>query len=177
MNCERFEERLYDYQDGALTPKDQAAAAEHLSQCQRCRELVQAEKAAAMNISKLLREKADRLTLSSRVQQEVLQILKRAPAQTRPFAALALLHRMLWPAAVATPILIAIAFLLLGPSRQASHHPESVRSGDGASQKAITVQSTLISATYTFRADGDHVVDLLEYKTNFVSGTILANKN
>jgi predicted anti-sigma-YlaC factor YlaD len=177
MNCGRFEEHLYDYLDGALTPKDQAVAAEHLSQCQQCRELLQAEKAAATSISKLLRERVERLTLSTRVQQEVLQILKRAPAQTRPFAALALLHRMLWPAAIATPILIAIAFLLRNPSRQAGRHAEFAQSGDATAQAAVVAQNTFISATYTFRADGDQVVDLLEYKTNLATGIFLANKN
>jgi len=76
MNCQDFQDNLYDYLDETLNAARQAAAREHLRQCENCRHALAREKAVAQAIRHSLEQATAGLSLRPEVGRNVLQALE-----------------------------------------------------------------------------------------------------
>src|SRR5882757_2476132 len=81
MNCQEFNERLYEYLDEALPTDVEAAAREHLQLCEDCRRALGREKVMAQSIESSLNLATARLSVGP----ELLRRIVEAP-QARPMA-------------------------------------------------------------------------------------------
>ena len=167
MNCRGFQHRLYEYLDGTLSPRAQAAAESHLSGCAACRQALQAERQVAQSLSDKFRQTTDSLQLPPVVQHRVLAALadqRSAPAeeQGRVFS----WGRLAWPLGLAASVLLLVAgvFLCVRASRPQTG-PAQPRLAGGE----VLVQFSYVVPTYTFRQEDGFVIDALTYQTNVVN--------
>jgi anti-sigma factor RsiW len=177
MNCARFQELLFEYLDGELSPDEQALAAEHLVGCPECRSLMGREKAAGARVTKAFQDRTAGLRLASGFEQRVVEGLKaEAPATAaRMFdGLLAIVRRFALPAAA---VVVATIFLARGYAPRDAVHHVSVQTGSEKVPTTVPVQAMIVSAVYTFRLEGDRVMDRVEYRTNVVDGAVLVSKN
>jgi anti-sigma factor RsiW len=172
MNCTSFKDLLFEYLDGELSPDEQTLAAEHLTGCPECRNFLEHEKASGNKMSKVFEERTRELRLSPGFERRVLEKVEAAVAGRRLDGLLAIVRRFSLPvAAAAVAVVVAAVFLVRGHTPSDAVHQASV---EGGGEK---VQATFISAVYTFRLEGDRVVDLVEYRTNVVDGVVLLSRN
>jgi anti-sigma factor RsiW len=174
MNCRRFQHLLYEYLDGTLSRRAQAAAERHLSGCAACRQALGAERETAQFMSTTFRRATDSLQLPSEVQRRVLAALPdqgEAEVQEQPVSGF-WWHRLAWPLAVGAPVLLLLAgvCLYLWASRPQDGPAQPHLAGGG-----VSIQLSYVVPTYTFRQEGGYVVDALTYQTNVVNERLLAN--
>ena len=72
MNCRRFQHEIYEYLDGSLSPREQAAAEQHLAGCTACRQVLQAERDTAQCLSNTFRGATESLRLPPEVGRRVV---------------------------------------------------------------------------------------------------------
>jgi anti-sigma factor RsiW len=174
MNCRRFQREIYEYVDGSLSPRAQAAAERHLSGCAACRQALIQEQQTARSLSDKCRRATDSLQLPPEVGPRVLAALAdehRAPGEHLGVALF--WRRLTWPlAAAASGLLLLAGFSFIarapGPGT-ALPHP---RSAGGE----VTVQLSYVMPTYTFRQDGEFVIDALSYRTIVVNERLPASR-
>jgi anti-sigma factor RsiW len=174
MNCRRFQRQIYEYVDGSLSPRAQAAAEEHLSKCAACRQALMREQQTAQSLSNQFRRATDSLQLPPEFGCRVLAALSdehRAPGEHQSVALF--WRRLAWPLAAAASgslLLAGFFFLARAPGPGTAHpHP---RSAGGE----VTVQLSYVVPTYTFRQDGEFVIDALNYRTNVVNEKLPASR-
>jgi anti-sigma factor RsiW len=172
MNCRRFQNEIYEYLDGSLCPRAQAAAEEHLSACAACRQVVSQERRSAQSLSDKFRRATDSLQLPPDFGPRVLAALAdehHAPEE-QPTTVL-FWRRLAWPLALAASGLVLLAglFFFVGVPRLGTAHPHS--SGGG-----VTVQLSYVVPAYTFRKEGEFVIDALIYQTNVVNEKLPASR-
>jgi len=173
MNCRRFQNELYEYLEGSLSPKARAAAEQHLSECVACREKVKEERQVAQAMGDSFRRATERLELSPSVSRRVLaELAKESSAATNDQPGAFFWHRWAWPSELAASMLLLLglwALVLRGPghggARQQSRGP----------QDKVSVQLSCIVPAYTFRLEGGFVTDALSYQTNVVDETLPAH--
>jgi len=81
MNCQEFNEQLYEYLDEALPADVQASAREHLQRCGDCRHVLEREKAMARSLEHSLDLATARLSISPELRRRIVE----AP-QARPMS-------------------------------------------------------------------------------------------
>lgn len=81
MNCNNFKAVLHEYLDETLDADVQAAAREHLQQCDDCRRAVMREETLAKSIRHSLDQATAGLTLRPEMRRDILQALE---AKTAP---------------------------------------------------------------------------------------------
>lgn len=79
MNCQEFNEQLYEYLDEALPANVQASAREHLQRCEDCRHVLEREKAMAKSIGHSLDIATARLSISPKVRRTILEAPQAGP--------------------------------------------------------------------------------------------------
>src|ERR1019366_6525547 len=167
MNCRGYQHQLYEYLDGTLSRRAQAAAERHLSGCAACREALRSQQQVAQSLSEEFRRTTDSLQLPQEVQHRFLTALAdqhRASAEEP--GSVFLWGRWAWPVGLAASVMLLLAGVSLyvrapGPQRDLAHS-HSARS-------EIQVQFSYVVPTYTFRQEGGVVVDALTYQTNTVN--------
>ena len=82
MNCESFHGLLYDYLDETLDAEVQAAARQHLQECDTCRHAFLRERALAKSMGQSLNRATTGLLLRPEIRQNVLKALQSNPAPT-----------------------------------------------------------------------------------------------
>ena len=172
MNCRRFQHRIYEYLDGALSPGAQAAAERHLSRCAACRQALRAEQQIAQFLSDKFQRATDALALAPEVESRVLAALARernAPAreQENIFS----WRQFAWPVGLTASLLLILAsflFVQRPGSPSGRTQPRLAKSG-------VSVQFSFIAPTYTFRHEGGFVIDTLSYQTNVVNEKLQAS--
>jgi anti-sigma factor RsiW len=177
MNCARFQDLLFEHLDGELSPDEQALVAEHLAGCPECRSLMERKKAAGAWLTKAFHDRTAGLRLSSGFERRVLEGLEaEAPATAvRMFDALsAIVRRFALPAAA---VMVVTIFLVRGHAPRDAVHHMSVQTGGDKVPTTVPVQAMIVSTVYTFRLEGDRVVDRVEYRTNVVDGAVLLSRN
>ena len=169
MNCARFQDLLFEYLDGELSPDEQALAAEHLVGCAECRSFLEREN----RVAKAFQERTIGLKLSAGFERRVLEAVEAPAAAVGTFEGfLAFARRFAWIATMgAAAVVLAAVVLFQGHWQRDAGRPVSVEGG------VERVQATFVSGVYTFRQEGDRVVDLLEYRTNHVDGVVLLSRN
>jgi anti-sigma factor RsiW len=167
MNCRRFQHRIYEYLDGALSRGAQAAAEKHLSECAACRQALCAERQIGQSLSDTFRQTTDSLQLPQEVQRWVLAALadqRRTPAEER--ASVFSWGRLAWPLGLAASVLLLLAgvFFFARTPRPQMAHPQPHLAGGG-----VSIQLSYVMPIYTFRQEGGFVIDALTYQTNVVN--------
>ena len=81
MNCTSFQDLLFEYLDGELSPDKQALAAEHLVGCAECRRFLEREN----RVAKAFQERTIGLKLSAGFERRILGALEAPPAAAGPF--------------------------------------------------------------------------------------------
>ena len=84
MNCECFQENLYEYLDDSLPAAERTAAEKHLAQCGRCRAALQRERDLAQSLSASLERAVEPVTLEAVTQRQILQAAERALSNLPP---------------------------------------------------------------------------------------------
>jgi anti-sigma factor RsiW len=167
MNCRRFQHRLYEYLDGTLSPRAEAAAETHLSECAACRWALEAERRISQSLSEQLRRKTDFLKLAPEVQRRMVAALaKEQSARESDQGIVFFWRRLAWPLGLAASVLLLAAgvFLHLRSSRQQTS-PAQPRLAEGE----VLVQLSYVVPIYTFRREGGFVIDAVTYQTNVVN--------
>jgi anti-sigma factor RsiW len=172
MNCERFQNRLYEYLEGTLSAGTRAAADQHLAQCTACRKAVRQEEQIAQVLSARLRLVADAHTLHPHVRRRILSTFEVTPL-TNAESIACLWNRFAKPLGIAVPLLLIVTFLLInffsGPKL---HEKKAARGVGSAVRSAVSVDLSYRVPTYKFRKEGNLVVDTLSYETVAASGTL-----
>jgi anti-sigma factor RsiW len=180
MNCTRFQDLLFEYLDGELSQAEQACAVEHLAGCAECRSLLEREKAAGARVSKAFQERTAELRLSAGFERRILGALEAArPAAAGTFERLlAFARRFGWSSAAgAAAVVVAAVLLIRGHATRDAVGQAITQPRPEKVPASVPVQAAFVSSVYTFRLEGDQVVDLLEYQTNVVDGTVLLSRN
>lgn len=166
MNCRRFQIEIYEYLDGSLSPRAQAAAERHLSGCAACREALIQERQTARSISVKFRRATDSLQLPPQFGHRVLAALAdehRAPDEQQRIALF--WRRLAWPLAAAASGLVLLAgffFLMRPPGPGVPHSLPHV------AENEVSVHLSYVVPIYTFRREGGFVIDALTYQTNVI---------
>jgi anti-sigma factor RsiW len=175
MNCRRSQREIYEYVDGSLSSRAQAAAERHLSGCAACRQALIQEQQTARSLSDKFRRATASLQLPPEFGHRVLAALadeRRAPGEHQAVALF--WRRLAWPLAAAASGLLLLAgfFFLVRALGLGTAHPHP-RSAGGE----VTVQLSYVVPTYTFRQDGEFVIDALSYRTIVVNERLPASRD
>jgi hypothetical protein len=194
MNCRRFQNRLYEYVDGTLSARAQAAANKHLAQCSACRQALHQEQQVAQFLSDGLRQGTGTLCLRPEIARRIL----RAPDRIRRTDNESIgwsWNRLAWPLAIAAYLLLLVTFWVINyysalPFLQSKASPgERLPSVDTAEtgpihemetaqpdhrdiHSAVSIQVSYRVPIHKFRREGNLVVDTLSYATVVASGTL-----
>jgi predicted anti-sigma-YlaC factor YlaD len=79
MNCQEFNERLYEYLDGTLPTDVEAAAREHLQLCEDCRHALSREKVMARSIESSLNLATARLSMGPELRRRIIEAPRARP--------------------------------------------------------------------------------------------------
>jgi anti-sigma factor RsiW len=169
MNCGLFQNRIYEYLDGSLSPRALAAAEEHLFACAACRQALTREQQTARSLSDKCRRATDSLELPQDFGHKLLTALSHEHhASDMPQGILMLWRRLAWPLAAATSALLLLTglliFLFVRSSRPRLAHAQPHSAADG-----VMIQLSYVVPTYAFRQEGGFVIDALIYRTNVVN--------
>ena len=77
MNCERFQQNLYEYLDDALSPDEKAAAQSHLQTCGACRQAIENEQLTAQTLSGRLSDAVKTVTLDAHAQRSIANAVRK----------------------------------------------------------------------------------------------------
>jgi anti-sigma factor RsiW len=173
MNCCQFQNDLYEYLDGALSPEARKAAEQHLSGCAACRVKLEEERQVAHVIGGGFQRATESLELPPAVGHRVLAELARDVNPAREEHGIVLLWRRLaWPLALAASLLLLAGVWVLlphGPGRQGLLAQHRAAAGE------TFVQLSYIVPAYTFRLEEGFVIDALSYHTNVINQTLPAH--
>ena len=173
MNCRRFQHQLYEFLDGTLWSRAQAAADEHLAECDTCRQSVQQQRQLAQSLSHQLQSSTESLHLSPVIQHRIKAALADTPASRHEVPPVHLLWRRLaWPVAIAA-CLILLAVMTAEFVRR-SHAPGDLatRSQPRGAPPAAFIHLTYSVPAYTFRREGTLVIDALTRQDIVVNATL-----
>jgi anti-sigma factor RsiW len=176
MNCERFQEYLFEYLDDALPPNEKAAAQLHLQTCDACRQSVENEQLAAQSLSNRLSDAVKTVTLDAHTQRSMANAVRRqidGTRETKKRSLLPLWARLAIPAALACLALISAVWL----SRRPRHGNSDTQSfsSPGSAGHEVPVHVAYSAPHYTFRRQGAMVLDALTTETRVADGTLLVN--
>ena len=167
MNCRGFQHEIYEYLDGTLSPRAQAAAERHLTECAVCRDKLDQERQVAESLSDRFRRATDSVQLPAAVGRRVLAaVVEERRESDNPQGIVLFWRRLGLPLAMAAGVLLLAAGLfgfVRGLAPGGARRPPSPGGG------GITVQASYIVPVYTFQNEGGLVIDALTYQTNVVN--------
>jgi hypothetical protein len=166
VNCGRFEREIYEYLDGSLSPRAQAAAERHLFGCAACGEALIQERRTARSLSIKFRRATDSLQLPPQFGHRVLAALADEHGAPDTQQGIVLFWRCLtWPLVAAASGLLLLAgffFLMRTPGPGVPHSLPHV------AENEVSVHLSYVVPIYTFRREGGFVIDALTYQTNAI---------
>jgi anti-sigma-K factor RskA len=150
MNCQRFQDELFDYLDGSLSASEQSEAEAHEEQCAACRQLAQAHQVLGARFQREAGFAAVRPEFKRRLEAALLET---AADRVQPFW-----RRLAWPAAMAAALAVAAGLTLRGPPRGRAQKNNAAPTPAAAS---IFMRDSYCNPTYLFRREKNNVVDAL----------------
>jgi len=170
MNCERFQDGLYEYVEGSLSTNERAAIEKHLEQCGACREIVRQERQVEQTLSQEFEKTTESLALDAAVRRH-LRAAFAAETQERDRPPKKIRVLITWPMALAASLLIAgiLGGVFFFPPTGSNPGADPAR---GEARPSMSVQISCVLPAYTFRKEGDLVIDSLIYATNVVTQTL-----
>lgn len=175
MNCRRFHEQMYEYLDGALSPRERAAAENHLAQCDACRGALREGRQFAQGLSDQLRSRTDSLRLVPEVRRRIVRAVVEAAASRRERTILRVFwQRFAWPLATAAGIVAAAVLAVNLLHRGQKSGPEAGSSPPNRVSERVIVSVIYEVPSYTFHREGAAVIDALVRQTNTVRAHLWA---
>lgn len=194
MNCRRFQNRLYEYVDGTLSARAQAAANKHLARCSACRQALHQEQQVAQFLSDGLRQGTGTLCLRPEIARRILAAPDRIPPKDNESIGWSW-NRVAWPLVIAAYLLLLVTFWVINyfsafSFLQSRASPgERLQSVDTAEtgpvqemetgqpdrrdiHSAVSIQVSYRVPIHKFRREGNLVVDTFAYETVVASGTL-----
>jgi len=147
MNCQWFQDKLFEYLDGELSASVKSEVESHLEQCATCLKAVQTHHA----LSARFRHDTDSLLLRSETSWRIEAALQRMEAL--PFW-----RRVAWPAAITAALLVAAGLSFRRPIRLGVQSSEATLITAPAT---ISIRFSSCDPTYTFRLEKNRVIDAL----------------
>jgi len=170
MNCQKFQEMLFEYVEGSIALKSRAEADEHLARC--------VEKRLQERLNVGLQRSVEALSLGSQARAQLLRTLgtQRESCQRSTVQ----LFAALW-ARVAGAFGVAAVLALVGvwiwrqegtPSMTQGPIARPVTAESSEPRPTIQIRLPGIANSYTFQQNGEFVVDTFVEQTNFVNVTL-----
>ena len=187
MNCQRFQDELYEYVEGTLSADVLAAAEKHLAECDACRQAVEKEKRLEAVLSSRLRQSSQALTLHPEIRRNIISAVRQKNAT--PTGAVSLID--LWKnwvriAAISGSALSVAGILLAVHFSSTKRHetvsvpvgtsaPEVASAAENSPQAPVSVQISYRLPTREFHQEGNLVVDTLVDETVVADGMFQAS--
>jgi hypothetical protein len=178
VNCETFNDVLPEYLDGTLLAAEQAAAREHVAKCGVCQLAVAKQEALARTLQHAFNREVERLSLSAKTREIVLDALKRQELEptTRRERLLAYLTVPWWnPACAGFAFVCLLMFVFAGhfhvlPAGRSDLQPMARESGD-----SYVVDVPIESEMHFFRRRNGSVVDAVITEAGIISANFSRN--
>jgi hypothetical protein len=177
MKCEWLQQNLNEYLDGSLSSPEKAAAEKHLAECGICRELARRESKFAETLTRRFGEAVEKVSLDPAAQRRLAMMLEQKFCAAHERAGVSLWRRLALPFAATAAILLVV--LALRPVFFASDRPRSETPpapAYGGSQD-IHAHLSYYARTYTFRREGNLVIDAFTSDERVVDGLLVKNIN
>ena len=163
MNCQDFNYNLHDYLDQTLAPEAQAAAREHLRQCDVCRMALSREANVARSVHRSLDHAAAGLSLRPETRRNVLRALEPKTAPPSPWlpAWRWLVSTRFRPLVAAGAALLAGILLLLALQfqRQTARRTGPQEATQNGLEAERVVNVPLQTQTHVFQRENDTIID------------------
>ena len=178
MNCQEFQDILFEYVEGTAPQKQRADADIHLARCAECNAAVRREKQVQQRLNSGLQQSVEALNLGSQERAQLLELFEASHQFSRHSQAQ--IFAELWVRVVAALGAAAVIAGLgvwvwrAGVSPQISQETGPTPVTVQVSEPKPTIQIRLpgIASSYTFQQNGDFVVDTFAEQTNFVNVTL-----
>ena len=158
MNCRHLQNELFEYLEGSLSRRAQAAAQRHLEECDACRQCVQEMQRTTEILSRRFRRDTESLTLYSNLQTRILAAVEKKSASPGAVPFLPGFWRPFAWSGVGAAVLVVSVFLITALQLR---HKRAAQSFGGDSGAAISIRISYCDPTYTFRTEGNFVIDSL----------------
>jgi len=176
MNCEHLQENLYEYLDGSLSTSEKAAAERHLSGCLVCREAVRRESQLARSLSSRLEQAVETIALDSVARRGLATAVERKIAESREGPLVLFWSRLAWPFATAAAILMVAIWMGRHFVAGQKSHLVTARIPTPADNGEVLIHVSYSVPDYTFRKQGNLVIDALTCDTVVTDGALLVKK-
>ncbi|MGA2543691.1 MAG: zf-HC2 domain-containing protein [Verrucomicrobiota bacterium] len=173
MNCEHLREILYDYLDDSLSPSGKAAAEKHLAGCPACREAVQRESQLAQSLCRRLEQAVETVALDPVAQRGMATAVERKIAQSRERPLVSFWSRLALPFATAAAILMVAIWMGHHFFAGQNSHLEMARVPAPADNREVLIHVSYSVPGYTFRKEGNLIIDALTCDTLVEDGALL----
>jgi predicted anti-sigma-YlaC factor YlaD len=174
MNCERFQNRLYEYMEGTLSAGTKAAADRHLSCCCDCQQSLRQEQQLAQFLANRLRLSTETLTLRPEIRQGILTASRRkSDHSTIAESIVGLWNRFTRPAIIVGSMLLFVTVLLTGHfSGIKINKMQSTQFADRNLPAAVSIEISYRVPIRQFQRQGNLVLDTMSYETVVATGII-----
>jgi predicted anti-sigma-YlaC factor YlaD len=176
MSCDYLRENLFEYLDDSLLPPDQAAVEKHLAECPQCRAAVQRESKLGRAISSGMEQAVRAVTLDGVDRRRMARAVERELGGFREQPLVLFWKRVAWSLVAAAILLVAGIWMRLHFMPGKDLPRETVSHSTHAGTQEIFVSVSYPVPRYTFRTEGNRVVDALTFET-VVAEQGLAVKN
>ena len=166
MNCETFHDLLHEYLDERLDAEDQAAAREHLRQCDACRRAFRREQALAKSMRQFLDRATAGLSVRLGLRQNVLQALKPAPVAPNNWWSVWQRFISIRPAgAVAALLGLVLLFVGIQTYRRAAKDAPALTVAQ-TGQYTCVINVPMRTQTHVFRRQDNTIEDAIVSSTS-----------
>lgn len=165
MKCKNAQENLYEYLDGALSTSDTASVHRHLEECATCRQIFQREMNFARLTSAGLERAVEEVRLEPHARRRIARKAETNLARSVQHHEPSFWMRLAWRFAAAAAVLVLIGGGAV--YRFGSHphsRPEPAHVSVPSATPEILVNLSYLAPRYTFRWEGDMVIDCLVYE-------------
>jgi predicted anti-sigma-YlaC factor YlaD len=173
MKCEHLREIIYDYLDNSLSPSGKAAAERHLAGCLACREAVQRESQLAHSLFSRLEQAVEAVSLDAVAQCRMATAVERKIAEPRERPLVLFWSRLALPFAAAAVILMVAIWMGRHFVAGQNSHLETARIPTPADKREVLIHISYAVPGYTFRKEGNLVIDALTCDTIVADGALL----
>jgi hypothetical protein len=172
MNCQSFQDQLFEYLDDTLAPAAQADADAHLAECAACRGAMRRQRDVAQTLTDRFSRRTESLALGPEVQSRMIATLRDASLQHSGERLSPEWWRLLlWPFAAAASLLVA-ASLMTGFPFQPRVHGLRIAVTPGRDLAGVSILMSDCEPTYIFRREKNRVLDTLTCKPRVLEQTL-----
>ena len=178
MNCQEFQDILFEYVEGSVSQEQRTDADSHVARCAECNAALRREKQMQQRLSSGLQQSVEALNLGSQGRAQLLKVLEAnrpscRRSQAQVFAELWVrVVAALGAAAVIAGLAVWIWRPGVSPQIAKETNPTPVAAQVSKAKPTIQIRLPGLVTSYTFQQNGDFVVDTFDEQTNFVNVTL-----